>query len=104
MGLQERETELDDDEVGEHTEATNDKVGDGDEQDTAPDKGILESLNDLISLVLAILDTSFVFSHSLDHQPLILFTEALCGQGAIGEENANKEGPDTCSQTQDEEQ
>lgn len=96
LRLQETEAELDDDEVGEYTEATNDEVGYSDKQNAAPNKRVLESLNNLVPLVLSVLDTSLIFSHPLNHQPFILLAEAFCSQGAVGQKGGDEEGPDAC--------
>lgn len=100
LSLQETEAELGDYEVGKYTEATNDEVSHSDKQNAAPDKWVLEGLDNLVSLVLSILNTGFILSYPLNHQFSILFTEAFCCQGVIGQKGGDEEGPDACGQTQ----
>lgn len=80
-----------DDDVGKGAEATGGESGTELDTGVAPGLGVLESLDGLLLLEGPVLDTGLVVSHTLNHQTLILFTEALGSHGRIRHPPADKD-------------
>jgi hypothetical protein len=104
LSLQERESKLADNEVGEDTETADDQIRHRDERDAAPHEGICEGFLDLINLVLLVLDAGLIVTNALDEETLLILCVAFGCHRAIREEIANDKGPHTGSETKNKEE
>lgn len=95
LGLEIGESEGGDDEVREDTQTADDKSRGELEHNIAPNNGIRGCFDGLIPFVRFVLDTGLVGTNTLNHEPLLVFVEAFCFHGGIGQPPADEHAPDT---------
>jgi hypothetical protein len=81
--LEERKSELANDDVGKDSKTANDQVRHGDECDAAPHERISEGFLDLILLVLLVPDTGLVVTDTLDKKTLLILRVAFGRYGTV---------------------
>ena len=82
--LEVSESKRGNDEIRKDTQAADDQRRGELEHDIAPDDRIGDCFNSLILFVRLVLDTGLVGTDTLNHEPLLVFVEALCFHWRIG--------------------
>ena len=95
LGLEIGESEGGNDEIREDTQTADDQSRGKLKHNIAPDNGIRGCFNGLIPFVRLVLDTGLVGTNTLNHEPLLVFVEALCFHWRIGQPPADEQAPDT---------
>ena len=72
-------------------------------QNVQPSDWVCKSFDELVTLVLLVLNSGFVMSNTLNHQALLVLSEAFRRHGRIGQPPADEYCPNASDQAEDEE-